>query len=112
MNRIAQWLVFIVSLVLMGIWYPMMYFRDDEKHLLTDNFGLDIKDSDDKPQDGIEDAFIRVLDSPSFHTIKNVAHEWAKNRPKLAVKFLMFLVDIQALIIVTIVTISYCLRTG
>lgn len=92
MNRAAQWGTFIVSLILMGIWFPMMFFRADEKPLLRDNFGLDVRDADGKPQDGIEDAFRRVAESPRFHTIKNVSHEWAKNRPKLAVKFLCFVI--------------------
>lgn len=90
--RAVQWAVFIVGLFLMAVSFPRMFVRDDEKALTRGNFGLDIKDGDSDPSDGVEDAFNRIWDRHRIgHDIKNVVHEWAKARPKLAAKFLPFL---------------------
>lgn len=99
MSRAAQWGIFIISLILMGLWFPVMFFRDDEKYLLRENFGLDVRDADGYSADGVEEAFARVGKSRRIlHDVKNVAHEWTRARPKLACKFLCFVICVLAVL--------------
>lgn len=103
-----KWPLFILSLILMGFSFPGMFFRKDEKHLVADNFGLSVKDADGNLSDGVQEAYARVGKSwRILHDIKNISHEWGKNRPKLAVKFLMFLVDILLISVAVLLYLHY-----
>jgi hypothetical protein len=100
-----QWMIFIPALILMGLWFPAMFFRDDEKYMLKQNFGLNVKDADGNLSDGVEEAFGRIGQNWKriLHDVKNVAHEWVKGRPKLACKFLCFIIVVQAVVIATLI---------
>ena len=93
MRHVMQWLVFLVSLVLLGLSFPGMFFRKDERPLLARNFGLDARDADGRPHDGVEEAFVRVWQPGRLlHDLKNVGREWVEANPKLAAKSLSFVI--------------------
>ena len=84
--------IFAVDILLMAVSFPRMFVREDEKHLVKDGFGLNVKDTDGDLSNGVEEAFSRLWDGHrELHDIKNVVHEWVKARPKLAAKFFPFL---------------------
>lgn len=100
-----RWLVFIASIVLLGLSFPAMFFRSDERDLLKDNFGLDKKDADGNTSDGVEEAFDRVWHTTRpFHDVKNVGREWVEANPKLAAKFLSFLI----VVLIAGVVVGFC----
>jgi hypothetical protein len=82
-----MWLAFIASFILGGLSFPGMFWRDDEWPLLVKAANLKIKDGDDNPSDGIEDAWERLATPGRFmHDLKNIGHEWVKANPKVAFK--------------------------
>ena len=98
-----MWLAFILSFILGGLSFPGMFWRDDEWPLLVKAAKLKIKDGDDNPSDGIEDAWKRLAEPGRFlHDLKNVGHEWVKSNPKVAFKGLSFVIVV--LLIVAVMT--------
>jgi len=98
-----MWLTFIASFVLGGLSFPGMFWRTDERPLLIKAANLKIKDGDDNPSDGIEDAWERLAAPGRFlHDLKNIGHEWVKSNPKVAFKGLSFV--IVMLLIVAVLT--------
>jgi hypothetical protein len=97
--RAMQWAIFAVSLVLLGLSFPGMFWRADERPLLARNFGLDARDADGRPQDGVEEAFARVWQPGRLlHDLKNVGREWVEANPKLAAKSLSFVIVVLAIL--------------
>lgn len=92
---IKQWLWFTLSIILMGLWFPVSFFRSDERNFFKHNFGLNTKRGR-FAGDSVEEAFRDIgKDGRWFHSIKNISHEWTKENPKRAVKFLSFLLIIS-----------------
>jgi hypothetical protein len=100
MKRALQWPLFVVSIVLMGLAFLFSPFRKDEHRFFADNFGLDTHHGDGEG-DSVEEAFAHIgKDGRWLHSLKNILHEWTREDPKRAAKFLSFLVVIEALIII------------
>lgn len=98
-----MWLAFIASFIVGGLSFPAMPFRKDERALFWKAMNLRIKDGDDNPSDGIEDAWKRLAEPGRFtHDLKNVGHEWVKSNPKVAYKGAGFVIDV--LLIVAVMT--------
>lgn len=94
-NRLTQWPLFAVSIILMGLWFPVAPFRKDERWFFADNFGLDTRYGLGVG-DSVEEAFADIgKDGRWFHSLKNIAHEWTKESPKRAAKFLSFVIVLQ-----------------
>jgi hypothetical protein len=92
MTRLAQWAIFAASILAMGAAFLWSPFRKDERWFFADNFGLDSRRGDpDDGKDSMHEAWAALRASPSLHNLKNIAHEWARESPKRAVKFLCFL---------------------
>ena len=88
-----MWLAFIASFVLGGLSFPAMPIRKDERALFWKATNLRIKDGDDNPADGIEDAWERLTEPGRFtHDLKNIGHEWVKANPKVAYKGCSFII--------------------
>jgi hypothetical protein len=104
MSTLRQWGLFILSIFLMGIWFPLMRVHPTDRYLFRQNFGLNqrrftrVADNGDS----LEDAFRLNGHGSIFHKIKNISHEWAKDSPKRAVKFLSFIVVIQTIVIIVL----------
>jgi hypothetical protein len=95
-----MWLAFIASFILGGLSFPGMFWRDDEWPLLKKAANLKIKDGDDNPADGIEDAWERLTEPGRFtHDLKNIGHEWVKANPKVAFKGGSFLVLVLVVVL-------------
>lgn len=100
MSRLAQWALFAASILAMGVAFLWSPFRSDERWFFLDNFGLNSKwGAEDEGEDSVEEAWASLKARPSLHNLKNISHEWAKESPKRAVKFLSFLVIVEALAI-------------
>ncbi len=109
MTHTAQriWLAFSVSVMGLSV---VALEPEHREH----NWGLDVKDGDSKPQDGVEDAWKRLKGWPwierPWHVLKNLAHEWAKSNVRRAVKVLgavivgqQFIIFAQAVAIILLV---------
>lgn len=95
-----RWALFALSIVLMGLWFPRMFFRADERPLLRDGFGLFTRLGDQGSGDSVEEAFANVGKGGQWlHSIKNILHEWTKESPKRAAKFLSFVIVAEAIAI-------------
>jgi hypothetical protein len=92
-----RWPLFILSLILMGLWFPVSLFRKDERWFFADNFGLNSKRGIEDG-DSVEEAWAALDAKFSLHNLKNISHEWAKESPKRAVKFLAFLLIVALFI--------------
>jgi hypothetical protein len=94
------WLLLIASFVLGGLSFPGMFFRADERPLLAKARNLRIRDGDDNPSDGIEDAWERLVAPGRFlHDLKNIGHEWVKANPKVTFKGGSFLIVTQFIVL-------------
>jgi hypothetical protein len=101
--RLLQWPLFGLSIILMGLWFPLSLLRRDERWFWADNFGLDSKRGDPNDnEDSMEEAWAALRAKPDAHQIKNILHEWTKESPKRAAKFLSFV--ILVLVIASIAT--------
>jgi hypothetical protein len=88
-----MWLTFVASFIVGGLSFPGMFWRKDERPLLIRAANLKIKDGDDNPSDGIEDAWERLVAPGRFlHDLKNIGHEWVRSNPKVAFKGLGFVI--------------------
>lgn len=96
MTYLKQWALFAVSILLMGLWFPLSLFRKDERWFFADNFGLNSKRGDPNDgEDSMEEAWETLASAPLHrlpHYLKNLAHEWTKESPKRAAKFLSFVI--------------------
>ena len=99
----AQWTLFAISIVLMGLWFLRSPFRADERPFFADNFGLDSrKGVAGDGQDSMIEAWAALKAAPPKklpHQLKNLLHEWVKEWPKRAAKFLSFIIVAQAVVI-------------
>ena len=103
MRTLTQWALFAVSILLMGLWFLRSPFRADERPWFADNFGLDSRWG--RPGDELDsmvEAWEDLRTAPIRkwpHQIKNLLHEWTKENPKRAAKFLSFIIVVQAIVI-------------
>lgn len=99
----SRWPLFAVSIILMGIAFLFSPFRKDEAKFFADNFGLDSRRGDPNDgEDSMEEAWAALRSSSLKklpHQLKNLLHEWTKESPKRAAKFLSFLIVLEAVII-------------
>lgn len=89
-----RWALFAVSIVLMGLAFPFSFFRKDERGFFADNFGLNTR-LGSGAGDSVEEAFADIgKDGRWLHSLKNILHEWTRENPKRAAKFLSFVIVI------------------
>jgi hypothetical protein len=86
-----RWPLFALSILAMGASFLRSPFRKDERWFFADNFGLNSQ-RDNGAEDSVMEAWAALKAKPSFHNLKNISHEWAKESPKRAVKFLSFVI--------------------
>jgi hypothetical protein len=91
-NRTVRWLLFVASIILMGVWFLASPFRKDERGWFADSFGLETRRVPEQGEDSVFYAWLALKRSPSLHNLRNIAHEWTKENPKRSTKFLSFLV--------------------
>jgi hypothetical protein len=96
-----MWLAFIASFIVGGLSFPAMPIRKDERDLFWKAMNLRIKDGDDNPSDGIEDAWERLVAPGRFmHDLKNIGHEWVKSNPTVAFKGRSFVIVFLCVLVV------------
>lgn len=104
-NSFTKWPIFILSIISMGLWFPISIFRKDERYFFYNNFGLDTHRGPEEG-DSVEDAW-RELGNTStlrfFHHLNNITHEWTKEAPKRAAKFFPFIIVVELIIILCLV---------
>jgi hypothetical protein len=88
-----QWLIFWLGVILGGLSFPAMFWREDERDMLKDNFGLDRKDADGDPGDGLEEGFKRVGEPGRFfHDVKGIPRRLGQENAKVFFKLLSFVI--------------------
>lgn len=104
MTRIKQWALFAASIINMGLWFLVAPFRKDERGWFRENFELDSRlgvPGDGK--DSMEEAWASLRTASLIrlpHYLNNILHEWTRENPKRAAKFLSFLVVVEAIALV------------
>jgi hypothetical protein len=87
-----QWMLVTIGFIYMAPTFLRMPFDPEERHLVGQNFQLDVRDGDDKPHDGMEDGFDRIGDGEREpHDRKNLIHELCKSQPRVASRMLPFI---------------------
>jgi hypothetical protein len=99
-----QWAIWAASVLVNGLSAPALLL---EPHIWKDNAGLAARDGDNRPQDGVEDAFKRIGDGQgrAWHDLKNVSREWTELDPRRAVKFLGLVIDVLLATIILMVVL-------
>lgn len=108
MRYIYQWLVFWLGVIVAGISFPAMFWREDEKHMLKDNLGLDRKDADGNDGDGLEEGFIRLHTKGRFlHDVMGIPRRIGQENAKAFFKLMSFVVVFLLTCIITMLTIYW-----
>lgn len=99
MTRARQILLLAASSLVNGLSAPALLL---EPHIWRDNMGLAVKDGDDRPQDGVEDALDRIGDGQGrmWHDLKNLSREWTELDPRRAVKFYNFVIVLLLVLLI------------
>lgn len=94
-KRVMQWSIFAVSLVLLGLSFPGMFWRADERPLLKKALNLDIKDEPGGVDwsDSLEEGWIKLW-TPGrlLHDWKGIGRRWFEENLKVATKASCFLI--------------------
>lgn len=101
-----RWFIFAVSLVLLGLSFPGMFWRADERPLLKKALNLDFKDVEGDRvdwSDSLEDGWQKLTAPGRFlHDLKGIGNRWVHENPKVAAKAFSF--AIVLLLILAVMT--------
>jgi hypothetical protein len=100
-----RWAIFAVSLVLLGLSFPGMFWRADERPLLKKALNLDLKDEPGGVEwsDSLEDGWQKLTAPGRFlHDLKGIGNRWVHENPKVAAKAFSF--AIVLLLILAVMT--------
>jgi hypothetical protein len=86
-RRILQWPVFYAGLLLHAFSFHTIRTDEDTAADWHDNVSLDRDDRDGDLSDGVYEAWLRILEQPTPHNLKNYPREWLEIvHPKTAAR--------------------------
>jgi hypothetical protein len=94
-RRAMQWSIFAVSLVLLGLSFPGMFWRADERPLLKRALDLDLRDEPGGVDwsDSLEEGWLKLCrPGRLLHDLKGIGNRWVHENPKVAAKGFCFLI--------------------
>jgi hypothetical protein len=102
LRRSMQWAIFAVSLVLLGLSFPGMFWRADERPLLKKALDLDLKDEPGGVDwsDSLEEGWLKLWrPGRLLHDLKGIGNRWVHENPKVAAKGFAFIILTQFIVL-------------